>query len=595
MPEDERPPELMAAYVPIEFGAVFKQGKHRGRVYDPITKEDLLPVRDVEDKRERMAAFLSNIRHFSDGHVPNPEGVWRGVIDSWESELRHAADPNRGNLSREELREAEKEMKAMMAVSASARAMENSAGTAAAYVGYITATLQGSRPDLDKQDYWADVLLHRDKEKLQRVINNPLVSYFYRQLIRDAGIRNLDWNEEKGEWEGEGRKVDPDRAFGSKLLDYLSNKDPYLKGPEKATWEKKDGFNDYIAEVLLDKLLDESKWGNEEEEFLKYCWQKGKFGFESEHLWAAARLAADAFLADQYTQWEYEIRDFLKEQDIRLNPCPEWGGNPFRAVLEPSFLLKEVKKMYPDDEAFHNLLNTAFRPDDLINPDAIKGVRDKKTREKIAAAIKKALPTPSATTHLKMYARYSDAWWVFYGGASRGGEIPMWTDDTVGKLDGIFELLDQVYGKEIKDPEGVERLGSHLMGIISTRVLVCKSLAATMESRSPGYRQKIALLFGHLTPEEMAKPFMKVLKFLWGPDLSGDLGYLASLQGRRTRYVIRDNIFGAEKVLAETKDLLITNDQDPKSRAETKLFNYFGFGWDVVRVVAEEATGKKRR
>lgn len=579
--EDVGSGERMWAYVPREFGAVFEQGKNVGRVTDYVTRERLLPTYDIKSARERQAFLFNNIRVLSDGQIPSPEHLWKAVVDAWEEELRFAAD--RGDLSREDLRGTERQMKAMMAVSASARAMEMSAGNASTYVKRITQTPDGpSKPDLDKKDKWADVLLHGDPEKLKLVTSHPLVRYFYGKIIDDTGIRGVEWDEARGEWKERNWAVTAERARQGRLLAYLATTNPYPEGdPRNGAWEKKEGFSDYIAEVLLKPLFEEDQWDDEIREFLEYCWQD-EFSFGNEHLWAAARLAADAFLVDQYTLWEYEI-DI--EGDFKLKPRPQWGGNPLRAILEPSFLPRRIKEMYPDDEEVFDMVDGAFRPEDLVE-GTMRAAGMTRDRERTDLE-KVLLLRPSMTIPLKAFARYSDALSIFFGG-SRCEMIPAWNKEVIeGGLQSTLELLDQVYGKGIDGEFPDRMLGRHVMGMITARILQCKAMASALEFREEGFGSRMELLFG----EAKEQPFFGVRQFIWGPKLEtgnmiGERGLLDSLDGGRTRFAFRDNILGAQRELRETSDLLISLQENPRSRRTSKLLHDLGRGWKVVEALA---------
>jgi hypothetical protein len=602
--------EYLPGYFPLaeHWGAVFTTGPNISTVpRDPKTEKPIIPVYDITKPRQRNAFIFENLRVFSDGHVSEPEQQWKRIVGYWLTELKTAAD--RSGLGKEDLGKTERQLKAMMAVSSSARAMEKSAGVAAAYVRYITVTTYGT-PDLDKQDYWGDFLLHKDRNKLHEVIAHPLVKHYYDKLLEDAGLYGLkwrekeqkymQWNEEKKKWE-EGRwKVDLERAKKSELLRYLAKENPYDEKDEKEKWEKwkeqfenktRDGFNDYIAEVLLDFDI-KDKSSEEYKFYYETCWPEGPedFQYSTETLWAAARLAADVFLVDNFTDWEYEVdKDYLKKgiDKFQLKPSTVWGGNPLRAVLEPSFLPKRIKKVYGEtieerQKGILERLDYAFRPIDLLLPE---NVGDKAIREQI----EKALPKPTMTENLKTYARYSDALWTTIG-RSRAPGIPQWTRETMGRdLPEVIELLDQVFGLA-EDPEGKDmRLNKQLMGAITTRILEMKALAAAYESTKPGFQENMATIFG----EEKDRPFLEVLQFIYGPRYDYKRGFIDSLLGARTRFVFKDNIFGAEKDLQDTYEILYTNDQDPKTRGRALTLEKLKFGMTVLSALG--GIGAKRR
>jgi len=63
-----------------------------------------------------------------------------------------------------------------MAVTASARLMETSGGDLGSYLTMITGGAE--KPLNSRQEEWADFLLHNDPEKLNRVLETPLIKDF---------------------------------------------------------------------------------------------------------------------------------------------------------------------------------------------------------------------------------------------------------------------------------------------------------------------------------------------------------------------------------------------------------------------------------
>lgn len=557
MPEAEPSPEAREMVSPSYIGAVFETGRSLSLVRDWVTGEWLVPEPlDVKKKEDRDRWCLENLRVFSDGTLPSPEWKWKPVVDFWLTELKTAA--SRSELARDELRETEKKIKAMMAVSASARAMEMTAGSAEKYVNYIT----GGDGDLDKQDYWEEFLLNNDYDKLNLVFADPLVKHYYERIKKDAGTENVqEWRKEKdkkGEWQTvpSSWETNKEAALQGKLVEYLRAKGG--KG-------YKGGFNEYIADFLL---AEDSK------EFISE--QLGK-GLGNSCRWAAARLACDAFLVDKYTRWEFEVSPENYEKDpenkLKLKPFPGWGGDPLRALLEPSFLPRRIKKTYQGEheQEILNMMDKAFRPEDIFSKN------EELKREELPV---------SMVVHLKQYARYNAALWSFLGG-SRAPAIPQWTKDTITKdLPAMAELLDQVYGVTINKPES--NTGKHVVGAMMARILQCKALATALESARPGFGDKISSLFG----VETARPFLEILKVIWGPDIDAKSGFLASLAGGRTAMVFRGNKFGAEAVLKDAWEILATNDQDPKGRGRAKVWNTMGFLMDVVQTVGQRKSRK---
>jgi len=622
MPEAPiRIPETAFAAAPDYFGAVFEKGKW-ARYYMDEKGRSIIPDLDVIKKADRGRWALENMRVFSDGTVASPAEKWKrsagpSIIDDWLSELRFAASRAQKGLGleertklREEVKETELDIKAMMAVSASARAMEVSAGSAAEYARLITGQPKGARPDLDAQDYWQDFLLHNDAahneyQKLLRVINHPLIKHYYRQIIEDADIKlpepsKSGSDQEQQTWERrrwiefQGLKefeyIKKDKMPFDEVKD--KDKERFLKRCKLAEYlekegeEYKGGFDEYVSNLVL----------RDSEAFIE-AW--GAKGADDGVRWSAARLATDAFLVHMFTQWEYEIdKEVLRlqkergeeEKGIQLKPSPGWGGNPLTAVLKPSFLPRRIKRVYrKEDETIMNMTDSAFRPEkDIFERELgkfdkgieefekrireFKGKKDfkeekefrdkKKELEKKKKNFEGEILQPSMTEHLKKYARYSDALWTFLG-SSRGIAIPQWTRSTLEQdLPTIAELLDQVYGN-VSEPK--PKTGKHIVGAMMARIIQCKALATAVESARPGFRELAGEIFGE---EEKERPFLGVKQFLWGLKLTGKQGFLTSLTGGRTRFVFESNDYGARNALKDTWDLLTTCDQG-RGRART--------------------------
>lgn len=590
MAEASISPEARIVTLPDYIGAVFETGRLKSYAYDWTERKHVVPLVDVSREEDRDVWMLENMRVFADGTVANPCFGWKGIIDTWLTELRVAATRSSPPLERENLRKTEMDIKATMAVSASARAMEMSGGSAARYASYIAPGGEHG-PDLDKQDAWAEFLLHKDPEKLNRVLENTLVDHYYKKLMEDAGITDLEeWHKVDSKWYSSRWNVDKEKAFAGKLIEYL---------------KLKHSLNEYVDEVLL---------ASDEDGFKRECQEKygkkdkrGKEvreGVGNRVRWAAAKLACDAFLVDKYTRWQFQLenmtederkeaekmsdetqkKDKLKALEKQkgvlkdMKPFPGWGGDPLRAVLEPSFLPGRIKKVYQEeDKVILDMTDLAFRPVDIFNKEEeLKG---------------KLLPA-SMVIHLKEYARYSDALWTFLG-TSRAIAIPQWTKEVMGKdLPTIAELLDQVYGgiDEPKSETGKHPIGKHIVGAMMARILQCKALATAIESARPGFKENLILLFGET---KTARPFLEIEQFLWGPNLDAKMGFLVSLAAGRTRFVFKDNDFGAEKTLKDTAEILLTNDQGPEERRRAKTLNQIGFVLDAIKAIAA-AEGRRK-
>lgn len=602
---------------PPHIGGVFEQGKYG--VVREMYWHELVSSHDVTDTQERRAWCFENIG----AYIKNGEEYpWKRVVDDWISDLDLAVAkaPMRQHGSRyaEEYRvtlqkEAEKTKDliiAMMAVSSSARAMEQSGGAAAKYVAMITSQSPNGQADLDKQDSWKRYLLANDPEKLNTVIDDPLVRHYYDKLLRDAGIGNVT------EWEGKKTRsfdINIAAARSGMLARYLKGNaqgfDEDVPQPDGTTLQvhHNGGFDGYV-----DYLVDQ-----DDERFRMDLISDGLVTAHNEDdlslRRAAAKLACDAFLVDKFTEWEYKITGenqdeeevYGKNSALFMFPTEGWGGDPLRAILEPSFLPRRIKKVYSgQDGAILDMADEAFRPSDIFGlPGETALLGDK------------VIP-PSMACHLKNYARYNDALWRFVGG-SRAGGIPQWSDKTMGEeLPSMAELLDQVYGgidirKDIEKLEEIERkralnddekrrkrqledlrrriprnsqgeevaIGKHIVGAMITRILEAKALALTSESLRPNWQDNFQFVFGE---KQVARPFYKIEEFIWGKDRKVKDGFLVSLASGRTRIVFQGNLFGAEKTMTDVWQLISTNDQDPNGRNKAKTLH-------ILRALAQSA------
>ena len=562
---------------PNEVVAVFEQG--RLGIFKDAWKGKV-EFLDITDDVDRNRWALLNMRAFNGGIIAEPHLKWRGTINYWLTDLSDSASLAR--LDRETSDDVEQTnmlIRSMMAVSASARAMEPSGGASSDYVAVITASEKG---DLSRQDSWEDLLLHNDPEKYDTVINHPLVKYYYQRLMQDAGLSSdpkYEWHrkEGKGKWvlrqimfnnEDEGKGIREARK--GKLVGYLK---------EKAD---EGGFNAYIKKELLG--VDPSGTAAE-------------LGVTNDMRWSAARLACDAFLVDKFTEWEYkitggsrtddELRNFMSGAAGIDNPDPEseedtdklrmgsiypfkgWGGDPLRAILQPSFLPRVIKGVYKSegDRVILDMFDDAFRPEDIFN-------NQNKARE--------YLP-PTMVGHLKHYARHSEALFTVLGD-SQAGALPLWSRKTMeDELMSVASLLNQVYGNK-NDKQDVPNLGKHIVGAMMARILHTKALAAAVESPKPGFPQKAREIFD----PKGGRPFSDVKQYLWGLNLDNVRSFLGSLTGPRFRLVLEGNAFGANADIKAVQGILTTSEQDMDARKRFGNRRLLGFALSLAARMSEK-------
>ena len=545
-------------------GAVFEKGRYESYIRTGQISRETNIILDVTKLRDRKRWLLENVRAAMDGTIPNLEETWKSIVDFWRLDFSEAA--RRKKLSIEDREKFDEEIRSAMAVCASARAMEASDGVVSTYVGFITHS-SPEHPYLDRKDDWAEYLLHGDKGKLSKVFENPLVAFYYQELIKSAGI-NIFWKKEGEEdipLKEMSEKEGKERGY-KKEWDGNVDRSAFIKGEEVIRGKRlfvfkkttmayflrkgKGGMDRYIQEILLkDEGVDSIG------------------SYEGSEKWAAAKLACDAFLVDKYTRWEYELNKEngqIGEKGGILKPSRSWGGDPLRALLEPSFLPRRIKSMYINkgDSMILDLIDKSFR-----------GV--------VEASRAKPLEV-SMAVDLKAYARWSDALWSFFGG-SRAPKVPQWTERVMYEdLPKIAELLDQVYGECGKEGEGKQ-----LMGVMIAKIIKTKALASAMTSARMGYKEGMKILFGEQT--EVARPFLKVEQFIWGPERDARKGFLAELASGRTRFIFDNE---AKTDLNEAAEILFSCDQTASGSRKAKRLNAAGLVLDVIGIVARGGKGK---
>lgn len=544
--------------VPLYFGAVFKGGKNE--VY--VDRPDLIPTLEIKNENDRNRFIFKNIHAFD--YRFGKGSAWKGAITDWVADFKIA---NEGaNISPEQRDIFLKKLSAMMAVTASARAMENSAGVAKTYLTNLVGANERGDPNLDEQDLSGPLLLHADPEKMTIILEDPLVKRYYDKLMADAGLVNdaeHEWHkitdsEGKEDWMASTIELIHPAAFQrdrSPLIEYL--KDSARAG----------GLQEYIEKVLL------------ESDNPRLIQELNNIGFTKEVRMAAARIACDVFLVDKWSRWEDAIteHDLKVSGDLSLQPQIEWGGDPLKGIIRPTFL-PHLKKVYTGrDEAILNLVDRAIKPDDIF-------ARIQKDARKYEDVSRVHTVIPSMVTNLKTFSRISDATYKVFGGSMATG-LPNWSPKMLQEeLPQIADLLTQVYGNlSLKETGGGKiPIGKHIVGDMMMRLLYAKALATTVESSRPGFREKMSVIFD---PQAKTRPFLEVMQSLYGPYLDAKSGFIQSLTGGRTRLVIKDNMFGAEKYFKGVYELLQTDDQGTLNQA--RMLNNVGLGFDILKAIGE--------
>ena len=550
--------------IPLYFGAVFAGGKNE--VY--VDRPDLIPTLDITSEIDRTKFIFKNIHAFD--YRFGKASAWKGAIDDWMKDVA-IADETIGiepGVKREFL----KRLKAMMAITASARAMEDSEGVAKKYLVTLLGGNEKGEPNLGEQDLSSSLLLHADPEKLNKVINDPLIKPFYNRIMEDAGLDTGP----SSEWiDQTPSTVKLEAGLTAENIRERSGLVKYLKDEAK-----NGGIQKYIDDVLLVNVKDTALQD-----------------FDNDVRMTAAKIACDAFLVDKWTRWEDELQEHDKIQsdgkpvNLKLQPKEEWGGDPLKSILKPTFLPR-LKGVYTDkeDEVILKLVDSALKPDDIFAK--IKSDADKPEGDREYEDISKIRPlVPSMVTNLKFYSRLSDATYKVFGGSMASG-LPNWNRDALEEIPQIADLLTQVYGsKTVKIRKTGEEfpIGKHIVGDMMMRILYAKSLAATVESSKPGFAEKMDIIFN---PQDKTRPFMEARVFLYGPKLNNHSGFMKSMAGGRTRLVIADNMFDAEKYYDQTWNLLETDDQGGGSGA--KSLNALGLAFDFLQSVGKNTGVIKR-
>jgi hypothetical protein len=548
-------PETETARVvpPPHIGAVLTEGRNIAYTKDPWGRTvNWIEEFSVREEEGRKGWMFENLRVFNS--LPQAPSVWKGAIDDYLLDLQTARVSSEKRNPKERAKieagviETRDTMKAMMAVSASARAMEASSGNPDTYLAAITQS-SPEQLDLDVQDRWGSFLLHNHPETYMRAISDPLVKHYYEQVLTDSHLtssQEMEWrfDEEDDEWkcsrvalvEDPAEKVD-----GIRIVEYIRNKGRedrnsliyYLHGKAK-----NGGFEAYIREALLKR--DHGEWRDEHSETVR---------------WAAARIACDAFLVDKYTRWDYQltsmgpdgdykpegelykktVRGREEDDELKLAPFENWGGDPFRVALQPSFVPRIIKGVYSGEAAvLLDWIDIGFRPKDIFFRYFKTGKEgDKKLLEKIVHA--------SAVEHLKKFARLNKAIGLYFGGSMAGKVAEAGMREIEKSLRDMADLLHQVY----RDP--------YIVGAMLARLFYAKGEAARASMVNPPFFMEV---FGPLTDPKSSQPLEELRIHLFGQKLDWRSGLIADLESQRTQFVFRGNPYGAEELIKEANKRL---------------------------------------
>lgn len=563
-------------YVPIQapkhVGAVFVGG-----LFEKMFRHETIPPCDITTAAGREKFILENIHAFD--YLLQEPGAWKGAVGAWLDDMYFASKSaanvikfgenpeNAGKRFEDVISEFEAKVKAMMAVTASARAMEKSNGSIEAYGVWLTTGGQGKEADLDIQDQYKDYILHDDPKKLDLVLENPLVRKYFRQITSDMGARTITTDKKKGTRRYyRTKEIEDIRKGGNscRLVEYLKN------GAEKG------GFLSYIEKEIL---------GSE---------NRGSPDWDTKL--AAARLASDLIMVDgTYTQWEYEItngkngeqairaqyssqataanqawvdRKVKLWEDLKLFPIKNYGGDPLRSLKEASYLHLKIKGVYRDELGREIMadLDRAMRPTHIFKSptlDTKKIAKGELTRESYELG-------HTMAEGWKRLARWGRAGWILVGG-SQAEKLGVFSRETAEELKVIALRLNEVYGGITEEfdkndprnttllrryPDGKYPLGKHMVGKMMAEIFKLKAKAYTAQRQRAGVFDRISQTMGDIKTH----PNYEILAMLWGPDVDAKSGVRADLAGSELQLIFKGNDFGAYDDLLATKAILETGD-----------------------------------
>lgn len=553
---------------PKEIVALFKQGRYGNFEDEWSGKVEFLDVTKEEDRKRWI---LLNMSVFNDGTIPNPAMRWQQVLETWLGDIKDAerlAGVDR--VKQKEIDESYKDMVAIMAISASARAFEDSEGDPSRYGKVLSGS--GEKPDLGIQDRIGSLLLHNDPDKINRVLKRfGLIERFYKRTLDDAGITVKEW--------GNGspsrvtlRSITNQNVAGDVLAFYL---------------EKGNGGFDGYADFLLNK--DKGMKNDARLEAAKAS------GVTNREVSSMAKIATDIFLVDNFSRWVYLMN--TKGWKTQLSPVENYGGDPLRVLLEPAFLSDKIKKVYQKSPVLR-LINSAFRPLDIFHSDDLPNLPQRNKDE-----LRNVELVASMATHFKFYMRFTEAVGNVLGSSQAAG-IGDWSDRSFESLASVPELLNQVYGgfklsvldqqgrvvHGQRDEDNPDRTGKEIVGAMVARVILAKAQALAEKAAEPTFWETVGRT---VTEPGDRDPFEKILQTLWGPNKDGRAGFLYEEASTRLELVMDNrNRFGAAEDLAEAKRILQTRSKTPRGQSQAGLM---AAGQLAVRMLASANELRGRR
>lgn len=565
------------------FGAVFEGSAATLKVEDYRTGKLMVKDRrglDIENPEERRLWVFRNIEAFD--LRASLKIFWLQAIKDWEEDidtalrqpLPQAVKAKSWEEKQEQNYQTAKEIegtkdlvRAAMAVTASRKAMEVSAGSMDNYIN----ALVGDVPD--RADTWSEYLIHDDEKKIKTLNGNPLIRFFYTRLMNDAYFPEY----EKG---ADGKILED--TEGKPIPEYKRDKNGKVERKDEF-WEEavvlsrepnpdskmveflnksgyKGGFREYCRQYLL-RIKDE--------QIMKLV-SMDNLALDDDVMLAAATLATDVFLMTDYSKWESGVisaRD-KKGNRLVLKPTPGWGGNPLASIIKPSLLPEDIKGVYGGSSVIMRWVDSAFTFADAKAKGTAADIKEGED----AKSFEEAFPIqPTMLTKLKVLYRYGQALYAFFGG-STAPTLPEWGRDqgTEGKqgIPAIVELLNQDLGrvytgvqkKEIYDREQEKMpkyvrlpFGKHLMGDLVSKLLYIKAIASVRQFYRPGVLELVINSKDRRNMREVAEEY-------FGSDLSPknrySSGYIRASAGERLRFEYMNNVINGTMRLDSPEEKL---------------------------------------
>lgn len=483
------------------------------------------------DGREKW--FYHNMNKYLKGRAGSD---WFTVITKWKNDLESAfekkQEAGQTDSGQEVAIEAlKKRTISAMAVGSSARAMEGSAGSLEDYLKIF------ARGDMGIQDTQDHLIVHNHPERINDLLGQPKINSIFLKTLKDMGI------EKYTSWSGKEPSI---LQLEDDVLDQFKEGKLPLVESMIMVGKRLDKYVEATAKKLE---------GDPVENFVN------------------ARLAADIFLIDVFTNWGYAIqlkidslsngdeKDNLNKKLVDVQPKDNWGGDPLRVVLEPSFLPRRIKGVYAKGKVILDMLDLAFRPlDQYSQQSEIKPL------------------SASMVMHLKSLARFSNAVMEITG-SSTGMGISDFSPKSIESLNKAVDLLFQVFGKG--------DVGKEMVGLMAARIIEVKALAAICTNAEPGFTEMVGIIMEDESKKDSPIPFGDVRKTLWGKN--GRDGLLSNWASVRMglRFNEKSNRFGAAKHLKNAWTFLTTNAQTKETQESVKGAQKVSLAVDGMEAVYE--------